>query len=266
MEKINYRRVILLVVIIITIIIGLKYFKQNKKVEYRGEEQFYYKDRVYTELTKEDFEYLTNNKQVSRLDLGKELFKLEYNELEVKNNTTYCEEIGECEVYEYNRIDSEALLVVKGKEGYKLFAFSNFINETQEELFDATKTIELYNMKAENISSIEILEEKSNDIKLMKTVTDENLIKKFYEKYKELKDVGNVVYNDDLNEDIVDFSDIENVYSERLKNAKIIKINMRNKLYVELNYYPEISYMIDNNSYYKIDKELLQIIQEIISE
>ena len=121
-------------------------------------------------------------------------------------------------------------------------------------------------MKAENISSIEILEEKSNDITLMKTVTDENLIKKFYEKYKELKDVGNVVYNDDLNEDIVDFSDIENVYSERLKNAKIIKINMRNKLYVELNYYPEISYMIDNNSYYKIDEELLPIIQEIISE
>lgn len=76
---------------------------------------------------------------------------------------------------------------------------------------------------------------------------------------------GNVVYNDDLNNDITDFSDIENVYSERLKNAKIIKIDMRNKLYVELNYYPEISYIIDNNSYYKIDDELFHIIKEIIN-
>lgn len=189
MENINYRRVILLIIIIIAIIVGLRYFKQNKKIEYRGEAQFYYKDRVYTELTKEDFEYLNNNKQVTRLDIGKKLFKLEYNELEVKNNTTYCEEIENCEVYEYNKIDSEAMLVVKEQKGYKLFSFSNFINETQEELFDATKTIELYNMQSENISSIEVLEENSNDIKSIKTVTDEILIKKFYEKYKELKDV-----------------------------------------------------------------------------
>lgn len=81
---------------------------------------------------------------------------------------------------------------------------------------------------------------------------------------KSLKMFGNIVYNDDLNYGISDFSDVENIYSEKLQDAKIIRLNMRNKLYVELNYYPQILYIIDNNSYYKIDNQFYNIIENII--
>lgn len=190
MKSLDVRKIILfIVVIIIVVTITVKLLAQNKKVEYKGEEQFYYNDRVYTELTKEEFEYLRDNKQIGKFDLGEEIFKLEYNELEVENNTTYCKELENCKVYKYNKIDSEVLLIVKEKSGYKLFGFSNFINETQEELFDSSKIIDLYNLKAENISSIDILEENDNHIQVIKNITDENLIKQFYENYKKLKDV-----------------------------------------------------------------------------
>lgn len=190
MKSLDVRKIILfIVVIIIVVTITVKLLAQNKKVEYKGEEQFYYNDRVYTELTKEEFKYLRDNKQIGKFDLGEEIFKLEYNELEVENNTTYCKELENCKVYKYNKIDSEVLLIVKEKSGYKLFGFSNFINETQEELFDSSKIIDLYNLKAENISSIDILEENDNHIQVIKNITDENLIKQFYENYKKLKDV-----------------------------------------------------------------------------
>ena len=204
MKSLDVRKIILfIVVIIIVVTITVKLLAQNKKVEYKGEEQFYYNDRVYTELTKEEFEYLRDNKQIGKFDLGEEIFKLEYNELEVENNTTYCKELENCKVYKYNKIDSEVLLIVKEKSGYKLFGFSNFINETQEELFDSSKIIDLYNLKAENISSIDILEENDNHIQVIKNITDESLIKQFL-------------------------------------------------------------YIIDNNSYYKIDNQFYNIIENII--
>lgn len=221
-----------------------------------------YNNAIYELLDNEYLEKIGFDNDITETDLGEKLITINANIINDSNK----EYLG-CNVYEYKPVKSLGLIVVDKQGEYELFGFCNFI-DTDDIKTDAIQNLKVFNVTSSvDILSIDIINPYNKNIlgitkpKILKNITDSEIIKKFYNEYKNMKDVGRDFYNEAFKG--ITEEDWQNGYDAYLKGQLNLCINYKNGLSTTLSYYPVIGFLDDRLSHYKLSEEFMSFLNEV---
>lgn len=221
-----------------------------------------YNNAIYELLDNEYLEKIGFDNDITETDLGEKLITINANNIDAPNN----EYLG-CNVYEYKPVDCQGLIVVDKQGEYQLFGFCNFL-DTDDVKIDAIQNLKVFNVtSSEDILNIDIINPYNKNIlgitnsKILKNISDSEIIKKFYNEYKNMKDVGRDYYNEAFKG--ITEEDWQNGYDEYLEGQLNLCLNYRNGLSTTLSYYPATGYLDDRLSHYKLSEEFMNFLNDI---
>lgn len=181
------------------------------------------------------------------------------------------EDIGEKEyvganIYEYKPIDSLAIIIVDFNGDYEYFVFCNFLKGMARDDIrtDTKQNLELYNIKSsQDITQIDVIYEKEKHFKgyvpiVTNTISDPIDIQRFYDEYKEMKDIGREYYAD-INEGVTEEM-WQNGYDEYLKGSCTFRVKLKNGLFFDIGYYPVTKHFEDTLSHYRLTDEFVEFL------